>query len=201
MTRRRDRDEQIQSVHFMIVKPWCGPYDDMDFGSRTPSANVSFANLMGIFVFQFTFLYIWRSMKKLLPKSISLLCVLLMSGFGLLYPQLQQSNGISGSSQIFQEVAYTNAGAKGNPDSIKKSASSRSVETKMHAPGLIEEEEEREWSCSKKNRDNGNYVDRSCYAFLRGYFFFTNREIFSHLEHSSGNTSSRRYLILQIFRI
>ena len=151
--------------------------------------------------FKFTFLYIWRSMKKLLPKSISFLCILLVSGFGLLYLQLQQSHGISDLSQVFQEVAYTNAVAKGNGDFIKKSPSSRSVETKMHAPGFIEEEEEREWSCSKKNRDNGNYLDRFYYAFLRGYFFFTNREIFSLFEHSSGNLSSRRHLILQIFRI
>jgi hypothetical protein len=84
---------------------------------------------------------------------------------------------------------------------IKKSAAFGGVEIKMEAPELKEEEEEREGSSSRKNRESLNIFDRFYFAFLQGYFSRTNQEIFSISDHFSGLSSFRRHLKLQVFRI
>jgi|GEM_PF-1081688 len=141
--------------------------------------------------------YFWWLMMKLLIRLILSLCILLSSGYGQLYAHKHLSN-ISHSLLAADQIS-AGFNHQDLPHIIKTTSSDTEKGIQINALDI--EEEETEFSSSKKCQESSKVLTSIFHAFTSG-FLFENIKVGLLPGKQFSNTSSYRWhLIIQVFRI
>lgn len=142
-------------------------------------------------------------MKKLLIRFFLLISVLLIGGYGKLYPHAYQ-NSISHSSvkSTIQKAEYDYFGNFQSDDiTTIKSPSSHELKSNEDLHATDNEVEEDETFSFKKYLELSNFFTTVLYAQLLGFFFLLTKKSLLINRHFSYFSSCRKYIVFRVIRI
>ncbi|MFD1187116.1 hypothetical protein [Pontibacter rugosus] len=136
--------------------------------------------------------------KAVLRYFLSL-CILLLSVHGQAFAQAYQHDTGSAFLTNFKATQHFSFRYLDlAPDFTVKAAA---VEKNLNAEAADIEEEDKEYLVSGKLLEYSKYLTAALYALTLAYFFRFFKTSLLFCKHISDNSSKRRYLIFQVFRI
>ncbi|WP_345160448.1 hypothetical protein [Pontibacter saemangeumensis] len=140
-------------------------------------------------------------MVKPFLKYLLFLCVLLLSVHSQIYAQSSQEFSRISLAKVSNgsELASYGAIQADQPLKVRYFSPSSGDSFKLEATDI--EEEEDEFVSIQKFLESNNYLAASLYALILAFFFRYIKRSLLFCKQISYNSSLRRYLIFQVFRI